>query len=169
MSCWCAGSATRPTWRPGTCVHYCCKKKERGLAGSDDSGELSGFGKSCSFSAPLFSIKQLYPRQGGLCPAVFMLCNFTEFCLAARRFSSSLICPCSWMPRGLFQCQRNRLTFRPFALGRNLTNWKTTEVLLCLSRKRIQSGQQAEGGMEWHFAEMTPLTTSCPTEGRWWG
>lgn len=79
-----------------------------------------------------FCIRQLYPRQDkGLCPSVFMLCNFTQFCLAARRFSSSLICPCSWMHRdgcswmlmdALFHCQRDRLTFRPFALGEELTN-----------------------------------------------
>lgn len=113
-------------------------------------------------------MKQLYSRQGGLCPAVFMLCNFAEFCLAARRFSSTLICPCSWMHRGLFQCQRNRLTFRPFALRGKLTNWKKTEVLLYLSKKRIQSGQQAEGGLEWLCWNDT-FHRQCPTEGQWWG
>lgn len=53
------------------------------------------------------------------------------------------------MHRGVFQCQRDGLIFRPFDLGRELTNWKKTEILLYLSRKRIWNGQQAEGGLEW--------------------
>lgn len=62
------------------------------------------------------------------------------------------------MHRGLFQYQKDRLTFRPFALGEELTNWKKTEVLLYLSRKRIWSGSRLREGWS-GFAEMTPLPT----------
>lgn len=69
----------------------------------------------------------------------------------------------------VFHCQRDRLTFRPFALGEELTNWKKTEILFYLSRKSIWSGQQAEGGLGWLCWKWHLSPPWCPPEGHWWG
>lgn len=83
-----------------------------------------------------------------------MLCNFTQFCLAARRFSSSLICPCSWMHKGIFQCQGDRLTL----LWEGNSQTEKRLRFFCICQERGFRGSRLREGWS-GFAEVTPLPT----------
>lgn len=83
-----------------------------------------------------------------------MLCNFTQFCLAARRFSSSLICLCSWMHKGIFQCQGNRLTL----LWEGNSQTEKRLRFFCICQERGFRGSRLREGWS-GFAEVTPLPT----------